>query len=67
MYSKHFEDNCFQPYSKLAEFLRVGRVRVLLKKGAILTVFERPSNKRKINSSESRAKRRRTAVEKHER
>ena len=40
----------------------VGRVRVLLKAGAILTVFERPSNKRKIYLLESSAKRRRTAV-----
>ena len=31
------------------------------------TVFERPSNKRKISSSESAAERRRTAEEKHER
>ena len=31
-----FEDDCFQPYSKLAESLRVGRVRVLLKTGAVL-------------------------------
>ena len=26
-----FEDDCFQPYSKLAESLGVGRVRVLLR------------------------------------
>ena len=41
--SKHFKDDCFQPYSKLAEFLRVGKIRVLLKIGAIQTVFERLS------------------------
>ena len=35
----------------------MGRVKILLKTGAILTVFERPSNKRKISSSESAAKR----------
>ena len=34
-----------------------------LKTGAILTVFERPSNNRKINLLESAANRRRTAVE----
>ena len=45
----------------------MGRVRVSLKTGAILTVLERQSNKRKINSSESAAKRSRTTVEKHER
>ena len=44
----------------------MGRVRVLLKTGAILTVFERPSNKTKISLSESSAKRR-TAVEKRQR
>ena len=45
----------------------MGRVRVLLKTGAILTIFEGSPNKRKIGSSESAAKGRRTAVEKHER
>ena len=64
MYSKHFEDDCFQAYSKLAQSLGAGRVGVLLKKGAILTGFERQSNKRKINLSESTAKRGTTAVEK---
>ena len=44
--SKHFEDDCFQPYSKLAESLGVGKVRVLLKTGAIPTVFERLMLKR---------------------
>ena len=53
----------FQPYSNLAECLGVAKVRVLLKTGAVLTVSERPSNKQKISSSESAAKRRRTAVE----
>ena len=38
----------------------------MLKTGATLTVFERPPNKSKISSSESRAKKGR-AVEKHER
>ena len=33
----------------------------------IITVFERPSNKRKISSPESAAKKRRTAVEKRKR
>ena len=57
--SKNFEDDCFQPYSKLAEFLGVGKVRVLLKTGAIPTVFERLSNKRKISSLEPAAKKKR--------
>ena len=37
LYSKHSEDDCIQPYmySKLAKSLGVGRVRVLLKTGAI--------------------------------
>lgn len=65
--SKHFEEDCFQPYSKLAESLGVGKVRVLLKTDAIPTIFERPSEKRKISSSEPASKRRRTAVEKRER
>ena len=67
LYSKHFEGESFQPYEKLAESLGVGRVIVLLKTCAILTVFEKLSYKRKISSSESAAKRRTTAVEKHER
>ena len=64
--SKHFEDDCFQPNSKLAESLGVGKVRVLLKKGAIPTIFERPSKKRKISSLEPAANRR-TVVEKRDR
>ena len=52
--SKHFEDDCFQPYSnKLAKSLGEGKVRVLLKTGAILTVFQRPTHKRNISSSQS--------------
>ena len=66
--SKHFEDDCFQQYSKLAESLGVGKVRVLLKTGTIpKRLF---LNKRNISSSSGlhvAAKRRRTAVKKRER
>ena len=39
LYSMHFEDDFCQPHSKIAESVVVGRVGVLLKKGAIITVL----------------------------
>ena len=39
------QETTFNHKSKLAKSLGVGRVKVLLKTGAMLTVFERPSNK----------------------
>ena len=41
--SKHFEETCFQPYSKFTESLGMGKVRALLKPGGIPTIFERSS------------------------
>ena len=58
LYSKHFEVDCFQPCSKLAESLGVGGVRVLLKTGEMLIV---------LKGDQRAAKRRRTTVEKHKR
>ena len=33
--SKHFEQHCFENYGKLSESLKIGKVRALLKPGAI--------------------------------
>ena len=57
--SKHFEDNS----------LGVGKVRALLKPGAIPTLFEKPpaNSKRKISPSTEPTVKRRIAVEKRER
>ena len=69
--SKHFEENCFQPYCQLAESMGVGKVRKLLKADAVPSIFDKPSKiKRTISTSalvEPTAKKRRTAVEKRER
>ena len=68
--SKHFEEHCFEIYSKLSESLGLGKVKSLLKPDAVPTIFERPSSaKRKASSlpTGKPVKRRRTAYDKHER
>ena len=37
--SKHFEENCFQPYCQLSESMGVGKVRKLLKADAVPSIF----------------------------
>ena len=66
--SKHFEDDCFQPYSKLAESLGVGKVRVLLKRLVQFQLFSRghQTRGRSVHQNQQQ-KKRRTAVEKLER
>ena len=68
--SKHFEEHCFEIYSKLSESLGLGKVKSLLKPDAVPTIFERPSSaKRKASSlpTGEPVKRRRTAYDKRER
>ena len=67
--SKHFEDWCFDPGSKLSEAMGLGKTKARLNADAIPTIFEKPSSlKRKIPAAKSPAlKRRRSAYEKRER
>ena len=68
--SKHFEDHCFEPYSKskLSESLGLGKVKSLLKADAIPTIFERPASlKRRLSPPVREVKKRRMAYEKRER
>ena len=53
------EDDCFLPYSKLAESLGVGKVRVFLKTS---TLPKRFANKRNISSSSGLAAKRKRTV-----
>ena len=67
--SKHFEEYCFEIYSKLSESLGLGKIKSLLKPDADPTIFERSSSsKRKASSlpTGEPVKRRRTAYDKHE-
>ena len=68
--SKHFEQHCFENYGKLSESLKIGKVRALLKPGAIPTIFVKmPPANRSANSSlnEASGEKKRTAYEKRER
>lgn len=67
--SKHFEDHCFEPYSKLSESLGLSKVKSLLKPDAVPTIFEKPASlKRKMESVSGKPKKkRRMAYEKRER
>ena len=66
--SKHFEEHCFEPYSKVSASMGL-KVRQLLRPGAVPTIFEKPASlKRKTPASNSQEpKRKRTAYEKRER
>ena len=65
--SKHFEDHCLEPFSKLSTSLGL-KVKQLLKADAIPTIFEKPPNlKRKIPASTTQEPKRRSAYEKRER
>ena len=67
--SKHSEDHCFEPYSKLSASLGLGKVKSLLKPDAVPTIFEKPASlKRKTASASGEPiKKRRMAYEKRER
>ena len=68
--SKHFEQHCFENYGKLSDSLKIGKVRALLKPGAIPTIFVKmPPAKRcaTLSLNEASGKKKRTAYEKRER
>ena len=67
--SRHFEDSCFEPDSKLSEAMGLGKRKARLKANVIPTIFEKPASfKRRAPASESQEpKRRRIAYEKRER
>ena len=67
--SKHFEEHCFEPYSKLSAALGLDKVKSLFKPDAVPTIFEKPASlKRKTSSASGEPmKKRRIAYEKRER
>ena len=68
--SKHFEEHCFENYSKLSESMGLRKVKSLLKLDAVPTILERlSSTNRKASSPPTGGpvKMRRTAYEKRER
>ena len=67
--SCHFEESCFEVRSRLAETLDLGKTKVMLKRDAVPTLFDRsmPSKRQASSTLPAQPNEKRTAFEKRER